>query len=147
MKVQEAAHKLLLTEGHPMSSRQIATMALDRGLVQSASDDPVFSIASTIEKNIRTGTYNRPALVFLRGPSGRQVGLPNWKPADIRYEPTRRTVSVSIPEELAEKLRLAAQAKIAPSFEETVAWILRRGLKEAAPKIRGALLKQVDGLE
>lgn len=147
MKVQEAAYKILGEEGRPVSSREIAKIALERGWVTSGSNDPVFSIASTIEKNIRTGTYNRPELTFVRTVSGRQVGLPKWKPPGLSYQPSRRTVSVQIPEEIAEKVRLATQAKLAPSFEATVALLLRKGIVAAAPDIKAAMMRQLDTLD
>ena len=130
-----------------MSSRELAALALERGWVSSAASDPVFSIASTIEKNIRVGTYNRPQLVFVKTPTGRRIGLPNWKPEDLHFEPTRRTVAVQIPEELADKLRLATQARIAPSFDATLALILRKGLAAAAPNIKAAMMRQLESLE
>lgn len=147
MKVQEAAYRLLRAEGRPLSSRELARLALERSLVNSSASDPVFSIASTIEKNIRDGTYNRPQLVFLQTVTGRQVGLPSWKPQDISAEPSRRAVAVQIPEELADKIRLAQQARLAPSFDATVALLLRRGLAAAAPDIKASMLRQLEALE
>ncbi len=147
MKVQEAAYKILGEEGRPVSSREIARIALERGWVTSRSNDPVFSVASTIEKNIRTGTYNRPELAFVRTVAGRQVGLPKWKPPGLSYPPSRRTVPVQIPEEIAEKVRLATQAKLAPSFEATVALLLKRGIAAATPDIRAAMMRQLDMLD
>ena len=147
MKVQVAAYKILGEEGRPVSSREIAKIALERGWVTSRSHDPVFSVASTIEKNIRTGTYNRPELAFVRTVTGRQVGLPKWKPLSLSDPPSRGTMSVQIPEELAEKVRLATQAKLAPSFEATLALLLRRGIAAAAPDIKAAMMRQLDMLD
>ncbi len=147
MKVQEAAYKLLAAEGRPLSSREIAGRLLNNGTVTSASADPVFSIASTIEKNIRSKTYNRPELAFVHAPGGRLVGLPTWNLRSVPATPERRTVSVEIPAELAEKIHLAAHARLAPSFEATTALLLRRGLAAAAPDIRTALMRQLTALE
>lgn len=146
MKVQEAAYKLLATEGHPLPARELARMVLARGWVSSSSSDPVLSIASTIEKNIRGGTYNRPPLVFVPTVSGRRIGLPNWRPEGLPTPPRSRKVSVEIPEELVAKMELATQARLAPSFEETLLVLLRRGLRAAAPEIKASMLRQLDAL-
>ncbi len=147
VKVQQAAHRLLLKEGRPISSREIAKLVLGLNWVTSKSKDPVFSVASTIEKNIRTGTWNNPRLVFVKTAAGRQIGLPNWRPLDIAPGPTRRNVSVQIPEELAEQIHLATHARLAPSFEAAVALLLKKGLAAAAADIRAAMLKQLDALD
>jgi hypothetical protein len=147
VKVQEAAYKLLVEEGRPLSSRELARRALDQGMVTSSSGDPVFSIASTIEKTIRHGRYNRPELVFVPSASGRRVGLPSWKPRSVPAAPERRTVSVQIPADLADKITLAAHARLAPTFEATTALLIRRGLAAAAPEIKSAVMRQLDALD
>lgn len=147
MKVQEAAFKVLSSEGRPLSSRELARRILEGGMVTSAARDPALSVASTIEKNIRSKTYNRPELVFVHTSSGRLVALPSWKPRSVPPGPERRTVSVQIPADLADKIKLAAQAGLAPSFETTTAVLLRKGLAAAAPQIKVALMRQLEGLE
>ncbi len=147
MKVQEAAFRILGKEGRPLPSRELARLALQKGWVTSAAGDPVFSIASTIEKNIRTGTYNRPELVFVQTVTGRQIGLPNWKPQGLVLDHSRKMTSVQLPEELAEKVRLATYAHLAPSYDATLALIVRKGLAAAAPDIKEAILRRLETLD
>ncbi len=147
MKVQEAAFRILGKEGRPLPSRELARLALQKGWVTSAAGDPVFSIASTIEKNIRTGTYNRPELVFVQTVTGRQIGLPNWKPQGLVLEHNRKMTSVQLPEELVDKVRLATYAHLAPSFDATLAMIVRRGLAASAPDIKRAILRRLETLD
>lgn len=147
MKVQEAAFRILGKEGRPLPSRELARLALQKGWVTSAAGDPVFSIASTIEKNIRTGTYNRPELVFVQTVTGRQIGLPNWKPQGLVLDHSRKMTSVQLPEELADKVRLATYAHLAPSFDATLAMIVRRGLAASAPDIKKAILRRLETLD
>ena len=78
MKIQEAAHALLTECGQPMSSRDIAELALERQMVSSNARGPVLSLAQTLEKNVRGGVYNRPSLKFIHTPRGRLLGLPEW---------------------------------------------------------------------
>lgn len=147
VKVHEAAYRLLMEEGRPLSARELGRRALERGMVASNAADPELSIASTIEKNIRSGTYNRPQLAFLSTPNGRRIGLPSWKPKSVPAAAERRMVSVQIPAELAEKIKLAAQAHLAPTFDATTALLLRKGLQAAAPEIKIAVMRQLDLLE
>jgi len=76
MTIQKAVHIILSKLNKPLSSRRLAKMALDRHMVVSNSMDPVFSMATTVEKNIRDGIYNHPQLVFIQSPRGRLIGLP-----------------------------------------------------------------------
>lgn len=150
MTAQEAAHTLLNEIGRPMTSRELAKMALDRHMVVSNSKDPVFSLASTVEKNIRDGVYNHPALTFISSPAGRLVGLPGWEKVPPMHSPslTPRTkeFTARIPEDLLDQIQLAVQAKLAESFDGTVAHLLRSGLAMAAPTIKDGLMKQLHKL-
>jgi hypothetical protein len=147
----EAAHTILLEEGRPLSSRELAKRMLDRNMVSSVSRDPVFSFASTIEKNIRDGIYNHPPLVFVNGPGGRLVGLPNWNggPQHTRgtSSPDRPAVPVLLPADLVDQLQLATQARLAASLGETTAYLLRKGLAASASEIKTGLLKQLESLD
>ena len=151
----EAAHTLLLEEGRPLSSRELAKRMLDRNMVSSGSRDPVFSFASTIEKNIRDGIYNHPPLVFVNGPGGRLVGLPNWNGGPQHTRGTsspdrpsdRPAVPVLLPADLVDQLQLATQARLAASLGETTAYLLRKGLAVSASEIKTGLLKQLESLD
>ncbi|MFQ5442011.1 MAG: HTH domain-containing protein [Thermodesulfobacteriota bacterium] len=158
MTIQEAADQLLREEGQPLKSREIAKLALDRGLVYSNAKNPVFSHASTIEKNIRDEIYNRPKLVFIHTQAGRVIGLPEWSnetesslplsesPAVI--SPVRtKNMSLKLPTNLYEKIELAAHAKIADTLEDTIILILKKGLSELTPAIKEGLTSQLRKLE
>jgi hypothetical protein len=55
MTIQEPAQIILEEVGKPISSKEVARIALDRRLVVSNAQDPVQSHAQAIEKNIRDG--------------------------------------------------------------------------------------------
>ncbi|MBW1715981.1 MAG: hypothetical protein JRJ77_09180 [Deltaproteobacteria bacterium] len=76
MTIQEAVFDILNEVGRPLSSRELAKIALDRGMVTSYAKDPVQSHAQTIEKNIRDDVYNRPKLIFIPTAQGRLIGNP-----------------------------------------------------------------------
>jgi hypothetical protein len=150
MRIQEAAHEILGEFGRPLSSREIAKIALERGMVFSRAKDPVFSHATSIEKNIRGDVYNKPRLIFIHGPQGRLIGQPSWegKPSlstDASSKPAEYIeLRARIPADLFEKVQLAVQAKVASSFDDMVAVLLKKGLAAVAADVKRRLLNQLD---
>jgi hypothetical protein len=69
--VQVLADQLLAEVGRRIDSREIAEELLRRELVSSNAANPWYSIATTIEKNIRDGRYNEPKLAFVLDERGR----------------------------------------------------------------------------
>lgn len=145
MTIQQAAARILKEHGAPMKSRDIARIALERGWVTSTAKDPIQSLAATIDKNVRDGTYNSPRLVFVSTPSRRQVGLPG-QDVDSANTAQRKSVTINLPRQLADQLDLAARAGLAESFDETVALVVRKGLKGLGADIRSGLLAKLEGL-
>lgn len=150
MTIQEAAYKILEEMDKPISSREIAKIALDRRMVSSTAQDPIQSHAQTVEKNIRDGIYNNPKLVFVHSLQGRLVGLPIWDSnsysAPDKKIPNLSELKVHVPTELFEKIKLADQAKLKNSFDETVSIILTKGLSVLSPEIKKGLMEQLDSL-
>lgn len=148
MTAQEAAERILRELKAPTSAKEIARLALERGLLRSGAKKPIDSLAQTIEKNIRDGVYNKPELRFVYGPSGRTVALPEWgNPAVIAstQEPMKE-ISVRIPADLLEEVQLAAYAKLSGTLDETFAVLLKRGLASVAPQVRETLMARVSKL-
>lgn len=148
VKAQEAAEEILVEKGAPLASDDIAKIALERDMVTSRAKDPVRSIASTLEKNIRDGVYNEPQLVFVETEQGRQIGLPgmdrNTPAAKPDSNDDKRRLETAIPRELLEKLHLASQAGIADDFESTVALVLRKGLSAMREEVKAGLLEKIE---
>jgi len=150
MTIQKAAFEILEEIGKPISSKEIARIALDRRMVSSNAQDPIQSHAQTIDKNIRGDVYNNPKLVFLNSSQGRLIGLPVWdsvpSSAPNKKTPTLSELRVHINTELLEKIMLANQAKLKNSFDETVSFILTKGLSILSPEIKKGLMEQLDSL-
>lgn len=153
MTIQEAAHRILKERQQPLDSKAIAKLALDSGLVVSAARDPISSLAQTIEKNIRDGVYNRPPLVFVHEGRRRLIGVPGnstavkpvmSQPSFSRTAPQQ--LSVRIPSDLMDKIRLAEQAKVGANIDDTVAALIREGLAVVAPRIKQAIESQLNEL-
>jgi len=151
--IQTAALDLLQEEGNPLSSRELARRALDRAMVTSKARDPIESHAQALEKNIRSGIYNSPQLAFVFTTRGRMIGLPEWEGQQtgaaataVGKGPQGGSLPVRIPAGMVEQIKLAAQARIGATFEDTVAHLIRVGLRESAPDIKAGILEQVEAL-
>lgn len=150
MTIQEAAHSLLQEVGNPMSSKDLARMALDRHMVSSLARDPVQSLAQTLEKNVRDDIYNNPKLKFVHTANGRLLSLETWDAkrgvAEQSTKFVTKNIAIQIPSEIYEQVQLAHQAKLAESIEETTAVLLKQGLSTLAPRIKEGLMRQLDQL-
>ena len=149
--IKEAAYKILKESGKPISSKEIAQIALNRQMVRSVAQDPIQSHAQTIEKNIRNDIYNNPKLIFVYSSQGRLIGLPEWESnqpeigTDIPYNLIE--LKARIPVELFEKIRIAEQAKLQNNFDETVTMLLSKGLSSVIPDIKKGMMQQLESLE
>lgn len=148
MTIQKASFNLLNEIGRPLSSKELARQALEKKMVFSNAQDPIFSLASTIEKNIRGDIYNNPQLVFIDGTKGRLIGLPKWNSNQPVKEKLSNLIEikVKIPTKLFEKIKLAEQAKLKNDFDETVALLLSKGLSVVATDIKNGVMTQLDSL-
>jgi hypothetical protein len=149
MTSQEAAYKLLNEVGKPLSAKDLARIALERRMVSSVAQDPVASHAQTIEKNIRDDVYNNPKLVFIHSAQGRLIGLPEWNsnpPVVNDTFPNLIEIKAKIPSELFDKIKLAEQAKLKNNFNETVSFLLVKGLSMVSADIKKGLMTQLDSL-
>jgi hypothetical protein len=149
MTAQEAYATLLKEEGQPLSPRELARRALQRGLVSSASKDPVFSIATTVAKNIRDGAYNRPELVSIRTAEGRKIGLPEWNRERHvrRLVQTSRPSTITLPPDIAQGIRLAVDAGVGASEQDVVVLLVKRGLAAMKKTIRAGIREQLRRLD
>lgn len=153
MTSQEAAHQLLTEAKKPMSAMALARLALGRQLVSSSAKKKIYSVAQTIEKNVRDGTYNNPKLKFVFGRSGeRMLALPEWDESQQSVRaavpgPVTAELTAQVQVDVLEQIQLAVQAKVADGFDATVAHLLRRGLSAEAANIRDGLMKQLSKLD
>jgi len=150
MTIQEAAYQILKEFGNPLSSKDIASKAIERNMVTSAAKDPNQSLAQTIEKNIREGTYNEPELIFIQTSQERLIGLPGWGSVTPFTEnnPKKDLIElrVQIAIELMEKIKLAEQAKLKNTFNETVSLILNNGISSLSTEIKKGLMEKLESL-
>ena len=151
MKMQEAAKQILEEAQKPLSSKEIAKRALERKMVISNAKAPIFSLYTTIDKNIRGGIYNDPKLVFIHTPGeGRLIGLPSWedqKPVATQRAPERKDIAITVPLDLSNKIELAVRAQLADSFNNTMILIIQAGLAALSETIRERIMEQLSTLK
>jgi hypothetical protein len=150
MTIQQAAHRILTELKEPRKSKNLARIALERGLVSSNAKDPVQSLAATLEKNIR-GVYNNPKLIFIYSTQGRLIGLPSWENDALTKGTTSasstREITARIPVELHDQIQLAAQAGLWNTFDDTVASLLKLGLSKVTADIEDKIRQQLNKLK
>lgn len=131
MSSHEAAVQVLEDLGKPMASKDLAIEVLRRKLVSSSAQDPVYSVAQTIDKYIRT--YPNGPMAFMKIGRERLVTLTNKKTNG------NRMLSVNIPTDVYNKIALVQQSGLASSFDEAATLLLKTGLKQLLPEIRESL--------
>ena len=149
MNIQEAAYKVLQELGKPMKPEALARIALERGLVTSNSKDEVFSLQSTLRKNIRDNVYNDPKLVtlYLQGERGMHVALPSWQENGVELKKEAVPVipsterKVQLPCDLIKQIELVTQAGITKCFDEALVHLLRKGWVTVRPQVQEELNK------
>ena len=148
MTIQKAAYEILAEKGHHLASREIAKIALERGIVASTAKDPILSLAQTIDKNIRDELYNIPKLCFARDGRGRRViGLPEWGAKDKITPPPIRPRTVEINGETIEMIELAREAGLGNNEAETISHLIHAGFKALADEIDSGLSKRLNELK
>lgn len=145
------AAEVLKSVGHPLPAKEIAKRLIESGRATSTAQDPVFSIASTIEKTIREGLYNVPELVFVQKPGGRLIGLRDFENSAQPQDPKRSSAStvlfLTLPGELRDPVQLAIAAGLADSEQSAVLFFLRKGVEGSAADIRKGLEQQIERLK
>jgi len=136
MSSHEAAVQVLGDCTKPMSSRDLAKEILKRKLVSSSALDPVYSVAQTIEKFIRTKPDG--PLVFTKVDRERLVTLTSRKTNG------NRMLSVNIPTDVYNSIALVQQANLAPTFDEATVLLLKTGLKQMIPEIKESLNRMLE---
>ncbi|MBI2850133.1 MAG: hypothetical protein HYX80_03715 [Chloroflexi bacterium] len=141
--MQDAAYEILKEMGHPLSSKELARIALARRLVNSQAENKIQSLANTIEKNIRDAKYNNPELIPISSSDGTLIGLPEHKNV-IGSAQWWEKISINVPLELFQKLQLAQQARQDPTLENTMIFLLQSGLKSESTNIKQKLQEQIE---
>ena len=151
MTIQEAAYQILKELAKPITSKEIARIALAKNLVKSNAQDPIQSHAQTIEKNIRDEIYNKPKLIFIYSSQERLIGLPGWDSSLLISKNAKQQnlteLKAQIPIDLLEKIQLAVQAKLKNNFDETVSLILTKGLFSLSDKIKKNVMEKLNSLD
>ena len=124
MKIAEA----LVKERPGLAAEEYARMALDRGIAQSNSKDPVQSLATTLMKQVREGRTTEIYADQVRGklryyptgdllnPPGRR--LPHLLFTDVRMSP-----------DTAKRVRTLLEVGLFANEKEAASWLLEEGVR------------------
>jgi|LFRM01.2.fsa_nt_gb hypothetical protein len=165
MTAQEAAYRIIKEHG-PMTSREIARIALENKMVFSNAKDPILSIAATIEKNINHEIYNTPRLKFEIDEEGRRViaavdsedvqgddGIKNIQEKVIQRMDPQRTdtkqtdpqktesqrIEITLDKDLFKKVSFLSSLGFGPDIESTIVYFLVKGIETEKENIRSKL--------
>lgn len=120
-----------------LTAKEYAKMALDQGLCGSASKDPIFSLATTLMKEVREGRM--PGI----GASGRpQRFYPDnytssgdmKKIADDIVKKTLtnwdKPITILLPNDVSESIETLIEVNKFENRPEALVWLAREGMKE-----------------
>ena len=136
--VQEAAKNLLDEIKQPLSSKELATLILDRKLVSSSAKDPVSSFAQTLERNIRMDSGNSPRLAFIQTNEGRKITLPEIDSIDFESNQTQDAstkITIKISQKLLEKINLINRIENSNNLEDTIIRLIKKGISSSTSDI------------
>ncbi len=141
--VQEAAKRILVEIGHPLSLKELGRRMYKngRGLVNSNARDPERSLASALDQAIRD--KKEPLLVVMEVKNERLVGLKTWE--NMGSESWWEDIKIHFKPDEYKQLR-AAQIVWGSNLEDTAKRLIMSGLEREMPEIIKGLQKQLESL-
>ena len=131
----------LVRESPGMTSRQVAELAMSRGLSSSdAKDDPVFSLGSTLAKEVREGRL--PEVV-----ARKERGVLRYYPAGVgesgaTSSDSHEMISVRLPQAQIQIADQLVQVDKFGSRNEALAWLVTEGIarnRDTVDKVNAAV--------
>jgi hypothetical protein len=120
-----------LVKGNPgMMSREIAGLALSRGLAHSDSKDPVTSLATSLAKEVREGRHKEIRAESVNGElryypkTGQQQKSPG---GEEKKDPPHIEIRVSLSQETIDIVVLLAESR-EMGRSEVVEWLIEQGI-------------------
>lgn len=132
--------------GH--TPEEYATMALDHGLCGSDSRDQVFSLSTTLRKEVREGRMPEIKAVKVNGKlryfpadydTGQRVALPKKDSA----------VTILLPPDVTKNVDILVELGSLGSRGDTLIWLAREGIKAKQQELENAekVVQQIRGLK
>ena len=119
-----------------LTAKEYAKMALDQCLCGSASKDPVFSLATTLMKEVQEGRMpgvkasERPLRFYTAG-STQKVPLSNFD----------KPITILLPNDVSESIETLIEVNKFENRSEALVWLAREGIK--AKSLELAQIKKV----
>ncbi|OKO88536.1 hypothetical protein BRO54_3614 [Geobacillus proteiniphilus] len=154
LTIQQAAAKILQEMKIPLSAKELAKIALEKGLVQSQAKDAVQSLSQTLERNVRMNVGNNPELQFVYLEKGRCLALPEWKyehPEDQaeykeKEQPAKNKVTIDLPVDLLNQIRIYQLGNELNSFNEAIVHLIKKGISASTNELLEKLKSKLNNL-
>ncbi len=124
----------LISERPGLPAEEYARMALERGLCGSDAKDPVFSLATTLAKQVRKGRMADQ--VRRERVNGRFCYFPAHYPSESETQlGNGLRVEVELPPDAARRVTDLLEIEEFGSPSEAVVWLLQAGIKAKQPAL------------
>jgi len=131
-----------------LTAEEYASMALEQGLCDSDSKNPVFSLSTTLRKQVREGRMPEIKAIKVNGRlhffpvgygAGQQFGLPKKD----------STVTILLPPDVGHTVDTLVELGSLPNRGEGLIWLAREGIKANQEKLKNAerVVGQIRGLK
>jgi hypothetical protein len=128
----------LVRENPGLTAKEYAKIALDRGLSRSDSKDPVFSLATTLMKEVRE--QRMPGIRVTKGERPQRFFLENYNSSEtmkkIADDIVNRTLSnwdksitILLPVDVAQAVDMLVEVSKFGNRNEALVWLAREGIK------------------
>lgn len=152
--IQQAAYEVLKESMEPLKSTEIAQRILQKGLIESHAKNPVQSISQALERNIRMNKGNSPKLQFVETYLGRQIecaeqpqqSVHHFQQVIERKEQQKEEITISIPKDLLDKVKIYQLGTGKGSLDEAVASLIKTGLFSSSDKLIEILKREMENL-
>ncbi len=137
----------LVRENPGLTAKEYAKVALDRGLSGSDSKDPVFSLATTLMKEVRGGRM--PGIRVIKSERPQRFYPDNYtsseamkKIADgIVNEALSKPITILLPVDVTQAMDMLVEVSRFGNRSEALIWLAREGIK--AKNLELAQVKEV----
>jgi len=121
-----------------LTAEEYAKMALEQGLCSSDSKNPVFSLATTLMKEVREG---RMQGVEARKVDGRLHFFPTNSQSKSQATPPKRdrAISIIIPSDIGEITDMLVEIEKFKNQSEALIWLMREGISAKERELEQAV--------
>jgi hypothetical protein len=155
--IQKTAAEILKEAKVPISAKEIAKLAIEKGLVKkSNAQDPIQSLSQTLERNVRMDTGNNPRLQFINTERGRCLALPEWydNEDELEYEmestetepSMTKKVTIELPINILNKIKIHQLGNEFQCIDDAILDLVIKGLIASTDELIKKLKTEIEDL-